>query len=231
MIQQRLSLYRQKVRSVLRLASSMSAALLTVVAGSCNSLPSSAQWQDPEWQYSATPMCYRDTTGDYCNLTAKRMQAERENAANKSISSPEAQEPSEQVQVAPRDGSAEVPLDRRNGILTVPVEINDQIKLAFVVDSGAADVALPADVVLTLIRTGTVRPSDFVGSQTYQMADGRTVPSPVLIIRKLRVGPVVISNVRCSVANAEAPLLLGQTFFRRLRSWSIDNSRQVLVLK
>jgi hypothetical protein len=43
----------------------------------------------------------------------------------------------------------------------VPVLINDAITLDFVVDSGAADVSIPADVVSTLIRTKTIGPSDF----------------------------------------------------------------------
>ena len=40
------------------------------------------------------------------------------------------------------------------GVYHVPVLINDILKLDFIVDSGAADVTIPADVVLTLVRTG-----------------------------------------------------------------------------
>ena len=55
---------------------------------------------------------------------------------------------------------------------SVAVTINGQITLKFVVDSGAADVSVPADVVLTLVRTGTLTGDDFLGKRTYTMADG-----------------------------------------------------------
>ena len=73
-----------------------------------------------------------------------------------------------------------VPLISQGGTFTVPVTINGQLTLDFVVDSGAADVSMPADVVMTLVRTGTISDQDFLGKQTYQLADGSTVPSESL---------------------------------------------------
>ena len=58
----------------------------------------------------------------------------------------------------------------------MPVTINDQLTLKFVVDSGASDVSIPANVVSTLMRTGTITDADFLGSETYKLADGSTVP-------------------------------------------------------
>ena len=78
-------------------------------------------------------------------------------------------------------GRMEVALRLDGGVLTVPVEINGAITLDFVLDSGAADVNVPADVVSTLIRTRTIRPSDFIGQQTYVLADGTEAPLPVFI--------------------------------------------------
>jgi len=63
------------------------------------------------------------------------------------------------------------------------------------IDSGATDVAVPADVVLTLIRTGSIAKEDFLGEQQYQLADGSTVPSPVFTIRSLKVGDKVLESV------------------------------------
>jgi clan AA aspartic protease (TIGR02281 family) len=128
-------------------------------------------------------------------------------------------------------GSLEVLLDSEGGVLTVPVIINGAIKLDFVVDSGASDVSIPADVVLTLIRARTITDDDFIGDRVYQTADGRSVPSKVFKIRSLRVGDRVLQDVTASVADISAPLLLGQSFLSRFRSWSIDNERQVLVLQ
>jgi hypothetical protein len=38
--------------------------------------------------------------------------------------------------------------------------------------AGATDVSVPADVFLTLKRTGTIKDSDVIGEQTYVLADG-----------------------------------------------------------
>ena len=62
------------------------------------------------------------------------------------------------------------------------------ITLKAIVDSGASDVSVPADVVSTLIRTGTITNDDFLGQQTYVLADGSKVPSARFQIRSLKVG-------------------------------------------
>ena len=74
-----------------------------------------------------------------------------------------------------------VPLISDGGTFRVPVTINDELTLKFVIDSGAADVSVPADVVMTLARTGTITDTDFLGKQTYQLADGSTVPSAAVL--------------------------------------------------
>ena len=123
-----------------------------------------------------------------------------------------------------------VPMNIENGIYVVPVLINDAITLNFVVDSGATDVSIPADVVRTLMRTGTIKKTDFLGEKTYVLADGSKVPSQTFRIRSLKVGNKVIENVNGSVASVNGGLLLGQSFLRRFRSWSVDNTKHALLL-
>lgn len=124
-----------------------------------------------------------------------------------------------------------VPLSQQGGVYTVPVRINDAINLGFVLDSGSADVSIPAEVVLTLKRTGTIAESDFIGSQTYTLADGSQVASKTFRIRSLKLGDIVVENVTGSVAKTGAGLLLGQSFLSRFKSWSVDNAQHVLVLE
>ena len=123
-----------------------------------------------------------------------------------------------------------VPVKKFGGTFTVPVHINGVITLDFMIDSGASDVSIPADVVSTLIRTGSIKTSDFTGEQIYRLADGSTVPSATFVIRSLKVGDRSLENVTASVAAIEGSLLLGQSFLNRFRSWSIDNERQMLIL-
>jgi predicted aspartyl protease len=124
----------------------------------------------------------------------------------------------------------EVALENVGGTYVIPVLINNTITLKFAIDSGASDVSIPADVASTLVRSGTITSSDFIGNQTFQLADGSTVPSAEFRIRSLKVGNLELQNVTATLANANGPLLLGQTFLSRLSSWSIDNARHVLLL-
>jgi len=41
---------------------------------------------------------------------------------------------------------------------------------------------------------------------------------------------MVMQDVTVRIAAANSSLLLGQSFLRRLKSWSIDNARQVLII-
>jgi len=110
------------------------------------------------------------------------------------------------------------------------VTVNDALTLDFMVDSGAAVVSMPADVVQVLARIGTIATGDFLGSKTYRLADGSTVPSRTFRIRSLKVGDVTLQDVMGTVAPGKGSLLLGQSFLGRFRSWSIDNSRRMLIL-
>jgi clan AA aspartic protease (TIGR02281 family) len=125
----------------------------------------------------------------------------------------------------------EIPLKSLGGTFVVPVFINGAITLNFVVDSGAADVAVPADVVGTLVRAGTIEKSDITGKQKYMLADGSISPTVTFTIRSLKVGDVLIENVKGSVSPAAGSLLLGQSFLQRFKSWSMDNNKHVLVLE
>jgi predicted aspartyl protease len=126
--------------------------------------------------------------------------------------------------------AASVPMQIDGGAYAVPVRINDAITLNFVVDSGAADVSIPADVVMTLMRTGTLKVADFLGEKTYALADGSTVPSQTFRIRSLKVGNNSLENVLGSIASVKGGLLLGQSFLSRFKSWSIDNTKHELIL-
>jgi clan AA aspartic protease (TIGR02281 family) len=130
----------------------------------------------------------------------------------------------------PTGGSATVALVSDGGTFKVPVTINDQLTLKFVVDSGASDVSIPADVVATLLRTETITDADFLDKQTYRLADGSTIPSQRFVIRTLKIGDKTLENVVGSIAPVTGSLLLGQSFLSRFKSWSMDNQGRRLIL-
>jgi clan AA aspartic protease (TIGR02281 family) len=124
----------------------------------------------------------------------------------------------------------EILMKKHHGTYVVPVLINNAIMLDFIIDSGATDVSIPADVVTTLMRAGTIQDTDFIGERTYVLADGSRVQAKTFRIRSLKVGDRILENVTGSVAPTKGSLLLGQSFLGRFKSWSIDNSRHALVL-
>ena len=126
--------------------------------------------------------------------------------------------------------AVEIPLEKHGGVYTVPVRINGAITLPFILDSGASEVVIPVDVVLTLVRAGTIRNSDFLPGKTFTLADGSKLKSPQFIIRELEFGGIKILNVPGSVAPAAGDLLLGQSLLERLDSWALDNRRHFLVI-
>ena len=124
-----------------------------------------------------------------------------------------------------------IPLENLGGTMVAPVVINNAIKLNFFVDSGASEVSIPADVFSTLLRTNTLTQADITGFRNYKNADGEVFRSNTFVIRSLKLGDVEVLNVPAKVAPTNAPLLLGQSFLKRFKTWSINNSTQELILE
>ena len=123
-----------------------------------------------------------------------------------------------------------IPIEAHNGVYVVPLLINGVLTMKFIVDSGSADVSIPAEVAANLKRLGTVSDDDFLGSKTYILADGSKASSEIHRISSLKIGGLVMQNVTVRIASEKSGLLLGQSFLRRLKSWSVDNNRQVLII-
>ena len=120
----------------------------------------------------------------------------------------------------------------QSGVFEVPVELNKVLKISFIFDSGASDISISPDVALTLIRTGTITETDFIGSQVYSFADGSKATSEVFILKEIKIGDHIIKNVRASISNSNnAPMLLGQSVLQRLGRFTIDNNNHTLIIE
>jgi hypothetical protein len=122
-------------------------------------------------------------------------------------------------------------MEESGGVYVVPVRFNDTITLNSIIDSGAADVSVPADIVSTLMRTKTITTEDFLGKQTYVLADGSKVPSQQFRIRSLQFGNKTVHNVVASIASVNGEILLGQSVLKKFKSWSVDNGQHTLILR
>jgi len=126
--------------------------------------------------------------------------------------------------------SESIPLIHEHGLLQVPVVINGKLSLNFTIDSGATDVSIPRNVFSALTRDGIVSPEDLLDKRIYKLADGSGEISQRFHIRSLRVGKSEVRDVMASVGDSGGLMLLGQSFLSRLKSWSIDNEQQALLI-
>jgi clan AA aspartic protease (TIGR02281 family) len=124
----------------------------------------------------------------------------------------------------------EINLENHNGTYTLPVRINGTITIDFVLDSGASDVLIPADVFSTLVRTGTLSEKDLIGKGTATLADGSEVTTYSFVLRELKVGTHVVTDVTASIGPAASTPLLGQSYLSKFKSWTLDNNRHVLII-
>jgi hypothetical protein len=102
--------------------------------------------------------------------------------------------------------------ERLGGIYAIATVVDDFI------DSIMIDPALNANPLGRPLRS-----SCFWGSNSSIRAELR-------ICRSLKVGDRTLENVTGSIAPVDGSLLLGQSFLRRFKSWSIDNQREALIL-
>ena len=63
-----------------------------------------------------------------------------------------------------------------------------------------------------------------------QLANGSSVVARIYNLRRVKVGDREVANVMTAVYPGHDPRLLGQSFLKRFKSWSIDNAHRQLVL-
>jgi clan AA aspartic protease (TIGR02281 family) len=117
------------------------------------------------------------------------------------------------------------------GTLSVPVSIDGAPAMSFTVDSGASMVSIPWSDAQPFMTTGLIKPSDYEGDRPFQLADGRTVTAQIYRLHSVKVGDREVKDVSAAIYRGDGPRLLGQSFLKRFKSWSIDNNRRVLVLQ
>ena len=121
---------------------------------------------------------------------------------------------------------------KKGGVYEVPITINGVLKINFIFDAGASDVSISPDIALTLIKTGTVKDEDFIGTESYKLADGSTIKSKVFLIKEIQLGNKKVNNVKASISNSvKSPLLLGQSVLNKFGKVTIDYNKGVIVFE
>jgi len=121
---------------------------------------------------------------------------------------------------------------KRNGNLhEIHVEINNTVKLPFLFDTGASEICIPPSVARVLILNNTLSVKDTLQGRYYTFANGQYAYHRRFMIRKLRIGNVVLRNVTCSVGTTESTaLLFGQSALRQFKHYKVDNKTNTLYI-
>ena len=125
---------------------------------------------------------------------------------------------------------AKVKLTRFGGVYAVPLQLNNHVVLYGIVDSGASDISIPADILKAMKDDKILSENDFIDEKTYVMADGSKVAAKRYRIKSVKVGDKELQDVTVSSTSKNGVILLGQSFLGRFKSWSIDNQDHALIL-
>jgi clan AA aspartic protease (TIGR02281 family) len=115
-----------------------------------------------------------------------------------------------------------------SGTMELTATVNGQ-SFIFTLDSGASDICMPENFAKLLVARGFLARSDFLRMQKYGTANGE-VDAAVFRLKTVTLGNQTVHNVEMAVIPNGHDALLGQAFFRRFKTWTVDNSRNVLVL-
>src|SRR5262245_1900236 len=117
-----------------------------------------------------------------------------------------------------------IPYEQQGNAILVYARLNDRVSAPFYVDTGAADVVVPAEVAE---RAGIVVGPD-TPRQTYGTANG-LVRQPVVSFDAIEIGEARVENVRGIVSQSLPVGLLGTSFFNHF-TMQIDPAARVLTL-
>ena len=130
-----------------------------------------------------------------------------------------------------RGTRVEVPIRRSHGGFMVDGVMNGTRRASFILDSGATNVVIPRDIIVAMVREGTVTQADYVGPIIHKYANDGAQRLEVVRLKSLTVGGRTVQNVLCSAGDSPRVFLLGQSFLGKLTSWSIHNARSILILE
>lgn len=129
------------------------------------------------------------------------------------------------------NGKDVVDLTRLKGVFQFDAVLGNQLRVVFILDSGASDVSVTQKVEQQLLNAGIIQQQAYLPPALYSIADGNVVESRRFIIPSIRVNNTVVTNVTCSVNASANVMLLGKSFLDRFSSWKIDNDLNELILE
>lgn len=126
-------------------------------------------------------------------------------------------------------GEVVVPVEKQeNGLCMIPCKVNG-VSMKFVLDTGASDVSISLTEAQFMLKNGYIQESDIKGTSLVQIANGEIVENTRILLRKIEIGDVELSDVDATVSHSmNAPLLLGQSAISKLGAIQLDGKNLIL---
>lgn len=122
-------------------------------------------------------------------------------------------------------------MEKKGGVYQVSIKVNDQ-QLFAIFDTGAASVSLSMLEAQLLHKNGLLTNDDVTGTQQFMDASGNITEGMVVNLRSVKIGEREFYNVKASItSNPRAPILLGQSILERFNRFSVDYSKNEIVLE
>jgi gag-polyprotein putative aspartyl protease len=117
-----------------------------------------------------------------------------------------------------------------SGMTKLKVKIGPIVNV-WMLDCGATDMLVSDTMINKLLQLKLVARNDFLGQQTYTLANGKEILCDVYRIHQVQVGRFTVNNLIIGASKETGSFLLGKTFLNKFRRWSIDNQRDQLILE
>jgi len=128
-------------------------------------------------------------------------------------------------------GKTIIKMTERSGVYFIPCKINGS-EMEFIFDTGASDITMSLTEALFLYKQGTLTDDDFLGTQQYQIANGKLEEGTVVKLKTVELGNRKLYNVQASIVhNLQAPLLLGQSALNKFGKISIDYNKGEIIFE
>lgn len=117
------------------------------------------------------------------------------------------------------------------------MSINKKIKLNiggvdryFLFDTGASDLLITRELEQILVDRGAITEDSYLGTEQYELADGREVQARMVVLNNVKVGDYYVDNVVAAVLD-EGGGLCGLGFLNKFKNWEIKDNNYLLLYK
>ena len=118
------------------------------------------------------------------------------------------------------------------GVYEVNVTFNKVLKIDMILDTGASEVFLTPDIVLTLFKAKTISEEDILEGGYFMDASGNVNKSVRFNMKEIKLGNVTLENVNCGInTKIDGVNLFGLSALKKLKSIKFNFTNNTLEIE